>query len=167
MLDHIVDHSMQVCRVAVYLAEALASRGFQINQRLVLASALLHDITKTKSFATGENHAETGGQLISSLGYPEVGQIIRQHVRLDTYFTSHIPEETEIVNYADKRVLHDRIVPLKERMDYILEKYGNTPEYRTKIHWLCRKSDEIEKRLFRPLECHPASLKQLVEAKNG
>ncbi|MBW2514195.1 MAG: HD domain-containing protein, partial [Deltaproteobacteria bacterium] len=47
MMDHIVDHSEQVCRVAVCLAEYLSREGIDLNHELIRASALLHDITKT------------------------------------------------------------------------------------------------------------------------
>ena len=64
MMDHIVDHSEQVCRVAVCLAETLNRGGIGLNLELIRASALLHDITKTRSFSTNENHAETGGRFL-------------------------------------------------------------------------------------------------------
>ena len=69
MMDHIVVHSMQVCRVATVLAENLKPVGIQFNCDLIRAAALLHDITKTRSFKTQENHAETGGQYLAELGY--------------------------------------------------------------------------------------------------
>jgi len=95
---------------------------------MIRAAALLHDITKTRSFQTLEDHAETGARLVADLGYPEVGRIIGQHVRLESYPPARTPSEAEIVNYADKRVLHDRIVSLDERMGYILKKYGDAPD---------------------------------------
>ena len=60
---------------------------YTLNRDLIRAAALLHDITKTRSFVTSENHALTGGQFLSDLGYPEVGDLVRQHVRLDEYET--------------------------------------------------------------------------------
>ena len=58
MMDHIVRHSLQVCRVATFLAQNLNAdsiTGSIID--LIRAAALLHDITKTRSFKTEENHA--------------------------------------------------------------------------------------------------------------
>ena len=69
MMDHIVDHSEQVCRVAVCLAENLSQQGIDLNLELIRASALLHDITKTRSFRTRENHAETGGKFLQERGF--------------------------------------------------------------------------------------------------
>jgi len=164
MLEHIVIHSLQVCRVAAALARRLAARGDRINLDLIESSALLHDITKTRSFETGEIHSESGCHFLAEQGYPEVGDIVRQHVRLDAYFAGEHPGEAEIVNYADKRVLHDRIVPLNERMQYILERYGSNPAYREKLQWLWGKSILQEKRIFAALPFAPAELEQHLDA---
>ena len=164
MMDHIVDHSEQVCRVAVSLAENLIHKGIDLDLDLIRAAALLHDITKTRSFSTHENHAETGGLFLEKRGFTEVGHIIAQHVKLDSYGVSNGLVEAEIVNYADKRVLHDQIVLLKDRMAYILERYADSLESRERILGLWDKSKEIEKRIFSHLPFQPEALKQVVEA---
>ena len=163
MLDHIVVHSFQVCRVATYLVDHMGPGSKNLSRNLVQAAALLHDITKTRSFTTRENHAQTGAQFLSDMGYPEVGHIIEQHVRLDSYAASDFPTEAEIVNYADKRVLHDRIVTLKERMNYILEKYAKGPEYRERLLWLWNKTEELELRLFSYVPFRPEELGRLLD----
>ncbi len=162
MMDHIVAHSIQVCRVAMLLAGHLASQGMALNRELVQAAALLHDITKTRSFKTGENHAFTGDQLVSGMGYIEVGDIVRQHVRLDTYENSGNPTEAEIVNYADKRILHDKIVPLRERLNYILEKYGTEPEILERIQWTWQRTRQLEEKIFNTLPFLPADISPLL-----
>jgi putative nucleotidyltransferase with HDIG domain len=166
MMDHIVVHSMQVCRVAAFLAEHLNSIQNRLNHGLIQAAALLHDITKTRSFKTEENHALTGGQLLTERGYPEVGNLVRQHVRLDAYPDPVILGEAEIINYADKRVLHDRIVGLDERIDYILEKYGKLPEHQKRIHWLWGKTLVIEDEIFSDLAVAPQDLNRLLNSED-
>ena len=163
MMDHIVDHSEQVCRVAVCLAENLSREGIDLNHELIRASALLHDITKTRSFRTRENHAETGGRFLEEKGFAEVGHIIAQHVKLDSYVVYGSPVEAEIVNYADKRVLHDKIVLLKDRLSYILERYGGDKENRDRILGLWEKSTALEKKIFSCLPFVPEALKGVVE----
>ena len=163
MLDHIVVHSFQVCRVAIFLADHMGPGPGSLSRNLVQAAALLHDITKTRSFTTRENHALTGAQFLNQMGYTEVGHIIEQHVRLDSYAASDFPTEVELVNYADKRVLHDRIVSLKERMDYILEKYATGPEYRERLLWLWKKTEELESRLFSYVPFKPEELGRLID----
>jgi uncharacterized protein len=163
MLEHIVAHSEQVCRVALCLAGHLSAFDIALNSDLIRASAMLHDITKTRSFKTKENHAETGGHYLAERGYPEVGHIVAQHVKLDHYFASPAPSEAEIVNYADKRVLHDEIALLAVRMGYILEKYGENSHYKDQIMRLWEKSIELETRLFAYLPFSPDQLEGMVE----
>jgi uncharacterized protein len=160
MLENIVAHSLQVCRVGMCLADHLKLQGIDLDGRLVQAAALLHDITKTRSFETEENHALTGGQLLSERGYVEVGNLVRQHVHLDQYFFQTGPGEVEIINYADKRVLHDRIVSLDERMDYILDRYGKNPELQQKIQMLLGKTKALEENIFSHLSFSPNDLQR-------
>jgi len=155
MMDHIVDHSCQVCRVAVFLTDHLIQNGEHLNRELIRAAAMLHDITKTRSFETGENHARTGGDLLTERGYPDVGDIIRQHVTLDSDIGSCPPGEAEIVNYADKRVRHDKIVSLDQRMAYILTRYGKSPQHRKRIQKLWRESIRLEQKIFKQLPFQP------------
>jgi uncharacterized protein len=160
MPEHIINHSIQVTQVALFLTDQLISiNNGGLNRDLILSAALLHDITKTRSFETGENHAETGGQLLRDLEFPEVGNIIAQHVRLQTYNGFDIfPDEAEIVNYSDKRILHDKVVSFSQRMEYILERYGKIPEHRERILWLWNKSIELENKIFSYLSFAPGDL---------
>jgi uncharacterized protein len=161
MLENIVAHSRQVCRVSLLLTDHLGLPG--INRELVRAAALLHDITKTRSFQTNENHAETGACLLADLGYPEVARIVGQHVRLDRYPLNASPlTDAEIVNYSDKRILHDKIVPLNERMGYILERYGGSPERKRSILLLWEKTEKLEKRLFAALPFSPGDVSGML-----
>ncbi len=166
MMDHIVLHSMQVCRVATYLTDYLVGQHNHLNAKMIRAAALLHDITKTRSFNTGEEHAVTGGQFLTDRGYPEVGDLVRQHVVLDEYSTNKIPSEADILNYADKRVLHDEIVDLDRRLDYILERYAKKAEDRERISLLWEKTKRLENRIFSELPISPEDLDRILNAKD-
>ncbi len=164
MMDHIIDHSIMVKNVADCLCTQLKPIYPELNTRLVQVSALLHDITKTQSFTTGERHDESGGRLLKSLGFPEVGDIIRQHVVLDHYNNEQEPvTEVEIVNYADKRVLHHGVVPLHERLEYILENYGKTEAFRKRIKKMWVNTEGLEKKLFKHLDIPPDLIKKLTK----
>jgi len=167
MMDHIIDHSIMVGNVALCLCQFLKKKFPSINIDLVTSAALLHDITKTRSFATGEMHPETGCHLLVRLGYPEIGDIVRQHVILDLGMNANLVSEPEIVNYADKRVLHDRIVSLSERMDYILEKYGTSPERRERIVRLAGQSRDLEQRICRYSCFFPDDIDSRIELQKG
>lgn len=158
MMDHIIDHSVMVSNVAVCLGGHLKKSSPGLNIDLVRTAALLHDITKTRSFETGEVHSETGGGLMAGLGYPEIGDIIRQHVTLDVRRDSGPVSETEIVNYADKRVLHDRVVSLDQRLAYIRVKYGADPKFTQGIDQMWENTRALEVKIFSQLCFAPEEL---------
>ncbi len=86
MMPHIAAHSIQVCRVAVWLCQALEAAGrARLNLELVRAGGLLHDITKTRSFTTGEDHAQSGQVYLTRQGFGEVGSLVAQHVVLAAF----------------------------------------------------------------------------------
>ena len=60
----------------------------------------------------------------------EIADIVGEHVRLKNYELNGSYSEKEIVFYSDKRVNHDRIVSLEDRLAYILERYGKDNEER-------------------------------------
>ena len=162
MIKHIVAHSRQVCRVALFMTASLQEQGLLLDTDLVRTSSLLHDITKTRSLRTGEDHARTGAELLAGRGYPEVGKIIGEHVRLSSYEDLRVPGEAEIVNYADKRVLHERITSLEERMTYILERYGRSPGHIQRIIDTWERTKILEACLFRYLPYSPDELTALM-----
>jgi len=132
MLPNIVEHSIQVMNVSLAITDNLKS-GVPINRDLVIAAALLHDITKTKSLVTKERHDASGGLLLRELGFPSTADIVEQHVIIHNVNLEGRLEEREIVYYADKRVLHDTIVTIDERLHDLVQRYGTTEEIRSLI----------------------------------
>ncbi|OGR28412.1 MAG: metal-dependent phosphohydrolase [Desulfobacterales bacterium RIFOXYA12_FULL_46_15] len=162
MMDHIIDHSVMVTNVTFFLCLQLKKKIPKINTELATSAALLHDITKTRSFHTKENHPETGGSLLTDMGYPEVGSIIRQHVILDSYISDSPVSEQEIVNYSDKRVLHDRVVSLNERLEYIRLRYGKTIEFQNRVRIMVQNTLNLENKIFLHLDIKPDELSSNV-----
>lgn len=158
MLPNIVEHSYRVCQVALTIGRALNARGGALDEGLLMASSLLHDITKTRSLRTRENHAETGGELVAGLGYAEVGRIVNGHVHLTLEASSARIEEVHVVNYADKRVRHDVVVSFEERWNDLMERYGRTPRSRRRILGLKRIGEVLEERIFARLAFPPDAL---------
>ncbi len=142
MLPNIRRHSIIVARVAWEIVEGLQNSDPvppEIAQTdLVVAGALLHDIAKTPCLRSGCDHAKAGAEICRSLGFSEIAGIVEEHVLLGPHdparrgrgcFTAR-----EIIYYADKRVRHEEIVTLDERLLYILEHYGgNDPGLRELI----------------------------------
>lgn len=162
MMDHIIDHSIMVSNVARFLSCKLKKHSPNLDTRLATSAALLHDITKTRSFDTKEIHSETGCQILTQLGYPEIGDIIRQHVVLDSYKNNSAVSVQEIVNYSDKRVLHDKVVSLDERLEYIAIRYGTRQEFRDHIQIMWKNSVDLENKIFSYLDILPDQLSESV-----
>jgi len=168
MPAHIVAHSRQVARVALRLCDARNGRGQPLDRLLIQAAGLLHDITKARSFTTGEDHAASAEIYLAEEGFAEVGRIVAQHVKLDAFDPLAPVTAAEIVNYSDKRVLHDRIVPLDERMAYILVRYGeNNPLRCRRIDRLWQESRVLEAKLFDGLDCGPETIDALATLAPG
>ncbi|MCP3876189.1 MAG: HDIG domain-containing protein [Desulfobacteraceae bacterium] len=162
MMDHIIDHSIMVSNVSLFLCAKLKVSSPNLDTQLATSAALLHDITKTRSFDTKESHSETGGQMLTKMGYPEVGDIIRQHVILDSYKNNSPISEQEIVNYSDKRILHDKIVSLNKRLEYIKIRYGSNKEFKDRIQIMWENTIILENKLFGQLDITPNQLSECV-----
>ena len=131
------------------MTDWLAEAGVGLNRRAVEVGALAHDIAKTPCLGTERLHFIEGEQIVLKLGYPELGFMVRRHVYLPP---GHPLDETMIVNYADKRVKHDRIVDLTDRFNYIARRYGNgDPKRLDRIDQGRKRAFAVEKEVFAPL----------------
>lgn len=131
MLANIRDHSFMVARVAKTLVKGLTrNNSSQVpDTGEVIAGALLHDIAKTRCLRNNGHHARDGQLICEELGYPHIGEIVVEHVVLKNFseelYKKGVFGAKELVYYADKRVRHDQVVSLTERLDYIIERYGD------------------------------------------
>jgi len=162
MLPNIREHSFRVMEVASFLGEALAEAGYDLHLPLVTVGALLHDLGKTQCLGTCNNHAELGAGILEELGYPHVAQVVREHVYLEPRIVDPRPlREAEVVNYADKRVLHDAVVTLQDRFADLKVRYGRTPEALARIQATEVKSRALEEKIFASLVLTPSNLLHL------
>lgn len=104
--ERLRSHCRAVAALAGELCEASAEKGLRLDAEAVRAAALLHDIARDRP-----EHPAVGALWLRELGYPEIGELIRQHhdwegERLD---------EAALVYIADKAVRGDDRVPLDDR----------------------------------------------------
>ena len=120
--DNIIAHTKKVCDFSMEVCDVLEKRSIKINRDLVAAAALLHDIKKLEP---GEHEIE-GAKYISSLGYPEVGILIKKHGLKHCHLEEFHPItwEEKIIFYSDKRVKNDKVVSVDERFEYIKQRYN-------------------------------------------
>jgi HD superfamily phosphodiesterase len=162
MLPNIVRHSIVVERVAVGITRALIRAGHAFDLWEVSAAALLHDITKTRSIHTHENHAISGEQFLKELGCPRIGEIVGCHIELPISIADGPLSSEEIVNYADKRVLHEDIVTLEQRFEDLIARYGLTREHSHRLKRMAKQSCLIEEKIFSAINLEPEALPHLI-----
>ncbi len=168
--EHIIGHSLTVERVALFIAKeingALGTNEPRLNRELISAGALLHDIAKIKAMETGELHGILGGKMVREMGFPEVADLVEQHVRLRSYDKNGRISETEVINYADKRVTHDEVVTLSDRFSDIRHRYGkNSDEIFERIDKTMELTMIIEKKIFDIVSFDPDDLAELMKQK--
>lgn len=170
MLDNIREHSCIVARVAETIVTNLDlpdAGSPPPATDLVLAGALLHDIAKTRCLDGSCQHAEEGMLICNEHGYSEIGAIVKEHVILSAFTRANYQRgkfsARELVYYADKRVRHNEIVSLEQRLDYILDKYSRDIEYiKKRIRENFALCLELEGYLFNFLPFSPEELPQWV-----
>ena len=94
-----------------------------------------------------------------------MGNIIRQHVVLDSYENDSPVSEQEIVNYSDKRVLHAKIVSLDKRLDYIKIRYGTNTKFKKRIKLMWANTLNLENKIFCRLDITPDQLSENITIK--
>ena len=157
MPPHIIRHSKTVRLAAVCVAALLKKAGFRIDRRLVDRAALLHDICKAESLLKGGDHALMGRRLMEKLGYPRIGEIVGQHIRLESLEVN----EAMVVNYADKRIMHDRVVSLQKRFIDLMDRYGKNEQSMQRILKHYEDASEVEQILVRSSGFEPERLNHL------
>lgn len=146
MLPNIKEHSIKVMQVCEIIINNLIKQD-NIDRNEILAAALLHDITKTRSLQTNEKHDETAGELLTKLNYPNIAQIVSEHVEIKNFKESGPLLDKEILYYADKRVKHVEIVSIDERINDLLKRYGKNNKIIAIINNSKKLALSIEKKI--------------------
>ena len=156
---HIRRHSAQVARVARRIAEALHAQGESVDVGLIEAAALLHDIAKAPCLESHRDHASEGGRVLRELGLDAVAAIVERHVHLGDWNPRGPVTGSEVVNYADKRVLYIRVVSLPERFRDLIVRYS---QGRTDLEERIRRNsatmEAVEAKIFGRLPFGPADV---------
>lgn len=163
--EHIIEHSRKVALISLCLGEGLTTNGIDFCLELLLSAALLHDIAKMASIENGRDHAGLGGEWLEREGYPEIAEIVRNHVRLKTDIDGPIVAK-EIVYYADKRVRHIEIVSVAERIVDLKKRYGDNSSSLTHLKDLENLTLAVEKKIFKSLNFTPEEVLRRCQDKN-
>jgi len=140
---HILKHSLAVAKLAVFLGERLQEKGIVIDIKLVERACLLHDLVRVCDFKALDysrfkqnitehdkakweqirteyknvRHEDAAYYLLKEK-YSRLALVIRKHRYISILDEKQKPNtwEEKLIYYADMRVMHDKIVPLEERL---------------------------------------------------
>lgn len=186
--DHIVRHSEKVCSVVKFLCEKYMEKGFNIDLENLISASLLHDLfriadiseesyQKLRSEAVkydqvtwdsirqrykGKSHAEAAYEFLMRKGEEKLALIIKKH-----YFHAIVDPkdkpatlEEKILSYADKRVMHDKIVSLKERFEEGSKRHNPNNENIEEAEKIHNAYFALEKELLDPIGLKPEDIKE-------
>ncbi len=127
-LPQVISHCLAVTELALQIGNKLEAKGHKVDLPLVEAGALLHDIGRSKTH--GVEHSLVGAQIAQAIGLPQpVIDIIKRHVGagispqeadwLGWPKDNYVPQtlEEKVVCYADKRIDHDKVVPVETEIE--------------------------------------------------
>lgn len=173
-------HCQTVNKVAMLLAKKLRAAGVDIDVNLVDAASLLHDLFRMVNFYTFEGvekedsdvwqalkdvfghlgHEEIAYEMLKD-HYPKVAEIISRHGPKSVTQGTYKSWEDKVVLYADRRVMHIKVVTLDERYEDIqlrhvdyYEQTGFDPKLEK------RRVKKIENDIFDLIKMKPEDLKE-------
>ena len=140
---HMVNHSKAVAKLAVFLAQRLNEKGAAVDVTLLEGACLLHDLLRVHDFKESDfnrfertlpeeekvkwrrlrekykamTHEDAAYDVLKER-YPALALTIKRHRYMAMLDEKGRPDtwEEKLLYYADKRVMHERIVPLKKRL---------------------------------------------------
>ena len=183
---HIVNHSRAVAKLAVFLAQRLNEYGEAVDIDLLDRACLLHDLLRVHDFKESDynnfernlpeegkakwqrirakymamTHEDAAYEILKDK-YPALATAIKRHryMALPDEKDRPVTWEEKLLYYADKRVMHETIVPLKERLaeGHKRNVFSHGSEAKSKIN--TAKVDpliyEMEKEIFDKIALDP------------
>jgi HD superfamily phosphodiesterase len=136
MPDDVKAHSDKVLMLAMSISSRLYKRGIKLNNNIIMASCLLHDIAKGRP-----RHAEIGAQWLKDMGYAEISHIVNEHMQLNDI--SKIPTEKELVYLADKMVIGDKTTTIEDKFSLKEKMFKNDYEALKAVKFRKKQAMEI------------------------
>lgn len=185
---HIRKHCEAVANVAQQIAKGYIQKGQDLNVENLVSACLLHDLFRivdiseesykklcknaeeydkntwdiTRMRYKGKTHSEIAYEFLEEKGEEELANLIKKH-----YFVAIIDPndkaftlEEKILTYADKRVLHENIVSLKERFEDGAKRYNKENEDSNQQKAIYNAYFDLEKELFDPIDLKPEDIKE-------
>jgi uncharacterized radical SAM superfamily Fe-S cluster-containing enzyme/CTP:molybdopterin cytidylyltransferase MocA len=117
----VASHGRAVADVARRLAARLNLAGRDLDEELVAAAAVLHDLAKGRP-----DHPRRAARLLAAMGYPGVAAVVAAHHDIAPAAAESL-DEAAILYLADKLVSGDTPVSLEERFAAARKKFAADP----------------------------------------
>jgi uncharacterized protein len=183
---HIISHSRVVAKLAVFLAQRLNEKGEAVNVTLLEGACLLHDLLRVFDFQQPDynrfernlpeqekakwqrlhakykamTHEDAAYDVLKDK-YPALALAIKRHRYMALLDEKDRPDtwEEKLLYYADKRVMHEKIVPLKERLAEGHKRnvlsHGSAAQSKINTAKVDPMIEEMEKEIFEKIGLDP------------
>lgn len=157
-------HVGLVAKVTKYLATKLKAQNskLKINEKLLIAAALLHDIDKNIPKLPGEEHPDTGVRILREEGMGEVAKLVRTH-SLQAILNPSLSPKTweEKLLYLSDKMVKQEIITVDER--FTLWRSENLPkEAYAILDTYYPKVKALEKEIFSLIGIEPKDVGKLA-----
>jgi uncharacterized protein len=186
---HIRAHMEKVSLLAGFLAKKMKKRGHKIDTVLLRQACLLHDLVKICEIRRFDGrllesanaddleiwrkiasryskigHIQAASEILTAMGERKLSKIILKH-RFEAIVDPSSSErpatwEEKLLYYADKKVMHDKIVPLKVRLEDGRERYFKSGKVPAKNAIVEKAIFTLEKELCSAAGVNPADLSE-------
>jgi uncharacterized protein len=186
---HIVNHSKVVAKLAVFLAQRLNENGEVVDIKLLEAACLLHDLLRVHDFKESDyqhfernlpekekakwqqlrtkyksSPHEIAAYNLLKEQYPALALTIKRHRYMALLDDKDRPQtwEEKLLYYTDKRVMHDKIMPLKQRLaeghKRNIHLHGSTAQSKINTAKVDPLIYEMEKEIFEKIGLDPLDI---------
>ena len=183
---HIVNHSRAVAKLAVFLAQRLNENSVVIDIDLLDRACMLHDLLRVNDFKESDYNRfernlphekkakwqklrakyksmthEDAAYDILKVKYPALALAIKRHRYMAMIDENEKPDtwEEKLLYYADKRVMHETIIPLKDRLAEGHKRnvlsHGSSAQSKINTAEVDLLIEEMEKEIFEKIGLNP------------
>lgn len=186
--QHIRRHMVMVCAAATVIADEIAQKGREVDLHSLQFAALVHDALKISNVDSFEEiffHQQITAEdlqvwsdlkvqygsipdslamyrLLAAQGEEKTALMVKKHdfASLTNSALQPFNLEEKLLYYADKRVKHDQVVNLRERLRDGRDRYTRTQQQLEKDLLIEKKIYQLEKELFKNLAISPEDLQE-------
>ena len=183
---NIVRHNKAVAKLVVFLAQRLNEKGAAIDVTLLERAGLLHDMMRVFDFPESDYHLfernlpakeqakwrrlhakykamthEDAAYDVLKERYPALALTIKRHRYMAMLDENNRPKswEEKLLYYADMRVMHEKIVPLKQRLaeghKRNIHMHGSAAQSKINTAKVDPMIEEMEKEIFDKIGLDP------------